>query len=98
MSFVRSLLAMETKWETNFICDASFTAGLGGGGDLEEMMRQMGGLGGGKIFYIVWFILGNDFIYNTYFLSLGPAGGKPNFDDLDVNEEDSDDEDLPDLE
>nr|BAN20316.1 conserved hypothetical protein [Riptortus pedestris] len=44
---------------------------VGGGGDLEEMMRSMGGLGGGD--------------------------SKPSFDDLDPLE-DSDDDDMPDLE
>lgn len=44
---------------------------VGGGGDLEEMMRSMGGLGSGD--------------------------SKPSFDDLDPLE-DSDDEDIPDLE
>uniref|UniRef100_T1JH99 CS domain-containing protein n=1 Tax=Strigamia maritima TaxID=126957 RepID=T1JH99_STRMM len=47
---------------------------LGGNQDLEEMMRQMGGLGG--------------------------AGDKPSLEDLDtgIDGEDSDDEELPDLE
>lgn len=60
------------KWQDE---DDSGNEGFGGamgGGDFEEMMRQMGGLGSG--------------------------GDKPNLDDLEDEEEDSDDEALPYLE
>lgn len=56
--------------------------GPGGSGDFEEMMRRMGGLGGA----------GGG-------MGMGGPGDRPNFDDLDMGgSEDSDDEEVPDLE
>jgi prostaglandin-E synthase len=83
------------KWKEED--DSDEEGGPAGGQDLEEMMRQMGGLGGGGMPGMGGGMPG-----------MGGGGGgmpdiskmaeRPSLDDLDDAENDSDDEELPDLE
>ena len=78
------------KWVEEDASDDEEARGPGGGQDLEQMMSQMGGLGGMGGMPGMGGMGGG-------MPDMSKGMGRPSLDDLDA-EEDSDDEELPDLE